>query len=125
MDFVTSIKTCLQKYADFEGRASRPEFWWFALFCVLVNILGGVIFAAWINSLIGLALVVPSVAVGARRLHDLGKTGWLQLLWLIPLIGWAILIYWGAQPGEPGTNKFGPPPADSPVVTSEIAPGQQ
>jgi uncharacterized membrane protein YhaH (DUF805 family) len=126
MDFVAAVRRCLlEKYADFEGRAARPEFWWFVLFCIGVNIVGGVIFRSWINSLIGLALFVPSIAAGSRRLHDLGKSGWLQLLWIIPFIGWAILIYWAAQPGEPGSNKYGAPPADAPPAPPEMAPGQQ
>jgi len=124
MDFVTAVKTCLlEKYAQFEGRASRPEFWWFALFCLAVSILGEAIFRHWINSLISLALLVPSIAVGARRLHDIGKSGWLQLLWLIPVIGWALLIYWAAQPGQPGSNQYGSPPA--PKALPDMAPGQQ
>jgi uncharacterized membrane protein YhaH (DUF805 family) len=115
MDFQQSIKTCLQKYADFNGRASRPEFWWFVLFTFAVSIIAGVIFRGWINQLISLALFVPSIAVGARRLHDIGKSGWLQLLWIIPVIGWAILIYWAAQPSGPA-NQYGGATAEAPVV---------
>jgi len=124
MDFVTSVRTCLlEKYAEFNGRASRPEFWWFVLLCFIVNIIGGAVFRSWINSLIGLALFVPSIAVGSRRLHDIGKSGWLQLLWVIPIIGWAILIYWAAQPGQPGGNQYGNAPTDTPPPP-EMAPGQ-
>ena len=126
MDFVTSIKTCLmEKYANFEGRASRPEFWWFVLACFVINILGGAVFRGWIMSIVSLALFVPSIAVGSRRLHDIGKSGWLQLLWIIPVIGWAILIYWAAQPGQPASNAYGAPPADVPPAPPEMAPGQQ
>jgi uncharacterized membrane protein YhaH (DUF805 family) len=115
MDFMTSVKTCLmEKYADFEGRASRPEFWWFVLFCFIVHAIGDIIFRHWIMGLVSLALFVPSIAVGSRRLHDLGKSGWLQLLWLIPIIGWIILIYWWAQPGQ----------SEAPAVV-DMAPGQQ
>lgn len=108
MNFVDAVKTCLQKYADFNGRASRAEFWWFVLFTIIVSIVGGAIFRNWINQLISLAFFVPSIAVGARRLHDIGKSGWLQLLWIIPLIGWAILIYWAVQPSGPA-NEHGQP----------------
>jgi len=124
MDFTTSVKTCLlEKYAQFEGRATRPEFWWFALFCLIVGVVADVVFRHWVVLLINLALLVPSLSVGARRLHDIGKTGWLQLLWLIPVIGWAILIYWLAQPGQPDANQHGVPPA--PRALPDMAPGQQ
>ena len=126
MDFMTSVKTCLaEKYAEFNGRASRPEFWWFVLFCLIVNVVAGAIFRGWISSLISLALFVPSIAVGTRRLHDIGKSGWLQLLGIIPIIGWAILIYWAAQPGQPGSNQYGSAPQDAPPPPPEMAPGQQ
>ena len=127
MDFVTAVKTCLaEKYAEFNGRASRPEFWWFVLFCFVVNFLAGMVFRNWVGSLISLALLVPSLAVGARRLHDIGKTGWLQLLAIIPIVGWLILIYWAAQPGQPGANQYGNAPAGyTPPPPPEMAPGQQ
>jgi uncharacterized membrane protein YhaH (DUF805 family) len=108
MNFTDAVATCFKKYADFNGRASRPEFWWFVLFTIVVSIVGGAVFRNWVMSLINLALFVPSIAVGARRLHDIGKSGWLQLLWIIPLIGWAILIYWAAQPSGPA-NEYGTP----------------
>ena len=125
MDFITAVRRCLlEKYADFDGRASRPEFWWFVLFTVIVNVVGDVIFRHWIVALVSLALLVPSIAVGARRFHDINKSGWMQLLGLIPLVGWALVIYWAAQPGEPGPNPFGPPPDDV-AAPPDMAPGQQ
>jgi uncharacterized membrane protein YhaH (DUF805 family) len=60
-----------------------------------------------IGMLANLALLLPSLAVGARRLHDMGKSGWFQLVWLIPLIGWAVLIYWLVQPSVAGPNEYG------------------
>jgi uncharacterized membrane protein YhaH (DUF805 family) len=126
MDFMTSVRTCLaEKYAEFNGRASRPEFWWFVLFCFIVNIVAGAVFRGWISSLISLALFVPEIAVGSRRLHDIGKTGWLQLLWLVPIIGWAILIYWAAQPGQAGANQYGDAPTDTPPPPPEMVSGPQ
>jgi uncharacterized membrane protein YhaH (DUF805 family) len=113
-DIVTAVKTCLKKYADFNGRAARPEFWWFALFnFVATNVLGLIV--APLAGLLSLALLVPSLAVGARRLHDVNKSGWLQLLWLVPIIGWGLLIYWCVLPGDAATNQYGEPPVDSPV----------
>jgi uncharacterized membrane protein YhaH (DUF805 family) len=79
MGFIEAVKTCLQKYATFSGRASRAEFWWFVLFTVIASIAGSM-FGEVVNGLVSLALLLPSIAVGARRLHDIGKTGWLQLL---------------------------------------------
>lgn len=100
MTFTESIQTCFTKYATFDGVASRPEFWWFTLFVwvanILVNFFGGD-FAGFVFSL---ATLVPSLAVGARRLHDTDRSGWLQLLWLVPVIGWIILIIWLAQEGK-------------------------
>jgi uncharacterized membrane protein YhaH (DUF805 family) len=89
-----------------------------------VHAIGNVVFRSWIVSLIGLALLVPSIAVGSRRLHDIGKSGWLQLLCFIPVIGWILLIYWFAQPGQAESNQYGAPPADS-VKPAEMAPGAQ
>jgi uncharacterized membrane protein YhaH (DUF805 family) len=126
MDFMTSVKRCLlEKYADFNGRASRPEFWWFVLACFIFNVVANVVFASWIASLFSLALLVPSIAVGARRLHDIGKSGWLQLLGIIPLIGWVILIYWAVLPGQAEAILFGAPSGVTPPAPAEVAPGQQ
>lgn len=122
MNFTQAISSCLQQYATFSGRAMRSEFWWFALFTVIVNIVASM-FGELVNSLVSLALLVPSIAVGARRLHDIGKSGWLQLLWIIPLIGWVILIYWAVQPSE-GPNAYGSPEAP-PSSTVMPGPGQQ
>lgn len=96
MTFQDSIKTCFSKYVDFEGRAKRPEFWWFVLFTVVTSVVIGM-FSDALSGLFSLAVFLPSIAVGARRLHDIGKSGWWQLLWLIPVIGWIVLIYWAAQ----------------------------
>lgn len=93
MDFMTSVKTCLSKWSDFSGKAGLAEFWWFFLACILLSfVLGMIPVIGWIASI---ALLIPQLAVGARRLHDTGRSGWLQLLLLIPLIGFVILaIFW-------------------------------
>jgi uncharacterized membrane protein YhaH (DUF805 family) len=118
MDIATAVKTCLvQKYADFNGRASLAEFWWFALFAIALRVVGHIVFRHGAMGLITLALVLPWMAVTARRLHDTGRSGWLQLLWIVPVIGWAILIYLAAQPSAPQANHYGPPPpSDAPVT---------
>lgn len=99
MNFQESIKTCFSKYTDFEGRAKRPEFWWFVLFTLIASLILGVISDA-LSGIFSLLVLLPSLAVGARRLHDIGKSGWWQLLWLIPVIGWIVLIYWCAQDSQ-------------------------
>ena len=121
MDFVAAVKACLTKYATFGGRASRPEFWWFALFTVVVGLVTSM-FSSMLNALASLALLVPSIAVGTRRLHDIGKSGWLQLLWLIPVIGWILLIYWSDQPSATA-NAYGSGPDAPPADPLGIPPG--
>ena len=118
-----SVRTCLTKYADFNGRAARPEFWWFVLAQVVVSLILNMLLPV-LGGLFSLAVLVPSLAAGSRRLHDIGKSGWLQLLGLIPVVGWILLIYWAAQPGEPAANQYGPPP-ESPSLPPVVVPGQQ
>ena len=121
MDFVTAIKTCFQKYATFTGRASRSEFWWFALFTFLVSAALGMV-SQTLQGLFSLAVLVPSIAVGVRRLHDIGKSGWFMLIWLIPFVGWIIMIYWACQPSSAG-NEWGEPAAALPAATAATPPG--
>lgn len=122
-DIVKSVKTCLGKYADFNGRAARPEFWWFMLAQFVVHLVLGMV-SQMLDGLVALGLLIPTLAAGSRRLHDIGKSGWLQLLGIIPIVGWILLIYWCAQPGEPGSNKYGAPPeGGAPAI--DMAPGQQ
>ena len=109
-DIKTSVTTCFQKYVDFSGRARRPEFWWFALFTIVVSLLVSAVLGDWVAMLVNLAFTIPSLAAGSRRLHDMGKTGWLQLLWLVPFIGWAVMIYFLVQPTVAGRNQFGEEP---------------
>ena len=110
MTFGESIRICLTKYADFEGRASRAEYWWFFLFAMLAQAAGSIINSA-LGGLIALALLLPAVAVGARRLHDIGRTAWWLLIGLIPLVGPLVLLYWFVQPGNQGANDYGELPA--------------
>jgi uncharacterized membrane protein YhaH (DUF805 family) len=120
MDFKQSVTTCLRKYADFNGRAGRSEFWWFALFTFCVSIVVSMVLGSLLGSLVNLALTLPSLAVCSRRLHDIGKSGWLQLLWLIPVLGWAVMIYWTVQPSG-GANQYGDAPALA--ETAAVPPG--
>lgn len=107
VSFGDAIKICFNKYADFEGRARRSEFWWWYLFTVLVGLaVGWIPVVGWIASI---ALWIPSLAVGARRLHDTGRSGWLQLLMLIPCIGTIIMIIWWCEDSK-GDNEYGQSP---------------
>lgn len=99
MTFGESISTCFSKYATFDGRATRSEFWWFFLFTFLASAAASMV-SETLSGLFSLAVLLPSLAVGARRLHDVDKSAWLLLLWLIPVIGWIILIVWAAQEGK-------------------------
>lgn len=121
MYFATAVRTCFNKYADFSGRARRSEYWWFALFAfgagIVANTLDRILGTGFnddtsglITTVLQLALLLPSLAVGARRLHDTGRSGWLLLLAVIPILGWIILIVWFATDSKPGDNKHGPNP---------------
>ena len=115
MDFQTSIKTCFKKYAEFSRRASRSEFWWFALFCGLAGIVTTfldvvVLGYTWeqygpINTIAQLGVFIPSLSVGARRLHDTNRSGWWQLL-ILTIVGYIPLIIWLASEGKKKKNKF-------------------
>lgn len=111
MTFTQSIQLCFSKYAVFDGRAKRPEYWWFALFLFLLGAVTSVIHEA-LNVIASLATLLPSLAVGARRLHDTNRSGWWQLLWIIPLIGWIVIIIFLAQEGESSDNQYGDVPLD-------------
>lgn len=99
-----------KKYVDFEGRASRMEFWTFILVNLVISAILANIFP-YLGSLFSLAIIVPSIAVSVRRLHDVGQTGWMLLVGLIPLLGLIILIYFYIQDSQPGANEYGSGPA--------------
>jgi uncharacterized membrane protein YhaH (DUF805 family) len=115
MSFTQAISTCFSKYVDFTGRASRSEFWFYYLFILIASFVLGIVDALmfaemyWqpLTTVLSLATILPSFAVAARRLHDRNRSGWWQLLWLIPLVGMIILIVWWATKGETGPNRFG------------------
>jgi uncharacterized membrane protein YhaH (DUF805 family) len=96
MTFIDAVTTCFKKYAAFDGTASRSEFWWFFLFQFGANFIISLI-SPKLGVAVSLALFLPSIAVGCRRLHDTGRSGWLQLICLIPIIGWIVLVVFWAQ----------------------------
>lgn len=113
MSFYQAVSACLAKYANFQGRATRSEFWWFYWFTVMM---------AWIATLLEFAVgqeqgvlsfavtllfLVPMLAAGSRRLHDTGRSGWWQLL-MLTLIGLIVLIFWWASASQKESNAYGP-----------------
>jgi len=110
MTFGEAIATCFKKYADFTGRAARAEYWWFTLFIFLASI-GMAIVSETLAALFSLGTTLPCLAVVTRRLHDTDRSGWWQLLWLVPLLGWIPLLIWATQKGKAEPNRFGDAPA--------------
>ena len=119
MNFQTAIETCIKKkYADFSGRAARSEFWWFVVFSLLggiVTVIIDVMILGYsiesygpVNIIFSVVLILPGIAVTARRLHDINKSGWWQLIELT-IIGILLIIIWNATEGEKKKNKYGPP----------------
>ena len=108
MNFIDAVKICFLKYADFNGCASRPEFWWWMLFTLVVT--GTLQTVSYnLSGAFSIATVLPTIAVTARRLHDTDRSGWLWLLWFIPLIGWIILMILCAEQGKPNRSGGSPP----------------
>jgi uncharacterized membrane protein YhaH (DUF805 family) len=113
----------MKQYADFTGRARRQEYWMFVLFNIIFSAAAGMVDGMLgmrspetglgvIGGLYSLAVLVPSIAVGVRRLHDVGKSGWMLLIALIPIIGaiWLLVLF--ATDGQPGENKWGTNPKE-------------
>ncbi len=123
MDFVTAVKTCFGKFATFEGRACRSEYWFFTLFLMLGSLvlttLDIVLGIGVLSTIFSLIILIPSIAVSVRRLHDTDRSGWWYLLFLIPLIGVIVLIIWFCARGTAGANRFGGDPlaaAEAPAL---------
>jgi uncharacterized membrane protein YhaH (DUF805 family) len=127
MDFSQAIKICLNKYATLSGRAQRSEYWYFFLFMVIVNIIASVLDSVIFGDIpvlyliATLALLVPSIAAGVRRLHDTDKSGWWLLLGLIPVVGAIVLIVFLCQRGTVGPNQFGPDPLQASISNAHMA----
>jgi uncharacterized membrane protein YhaH (DUF805 family) len=120
MNFGEAVVSGLRNYINFSGRASRSEFWFFMLFCILVPNIGSVgdlfFFSTLTREGIGpifvisfLALLVPDIALSARRLHDIDRTGWWLLIELT-IIGHILLLVWFCTKGTAGRNRFGSDP---------------
>ena len=134
------LKVVRDNYSNFNGRAQRKEYWMFYLFYLIFmiiaaiadNILGSTFTIGegdyavnmgygWIYLLFGIGLLIPSFAVGVRRLHDIGKSGWWFLIILIPLAGGIWFLVLMCKDSTPGENNYGPSPKAAPVPTTEEA----
>ncbi len=104
----------LKKYAVFDGRARRTEYWMFTLFNVIIaivlNVIDSVIGSPIFGGLYSLAVLIPGIAVSVRRLHDTDRSGWWLLISFIPCIGAIVLLVFMVQDSTPGDNQFGPNP---------------
>jgi uncharacterized membrane protein YhaH (DUF805 family) len=110
MSFIESIQTCFSKYVTWQGRAGRAEYWWWALFAFIVYVVGIILDVAvksFIPVLIlALVLLLPSLAVLVRRLHDTGRSGWWYWIGLVPLVGGIILLVFTLT-ASTGANQYG------------------
>lgn len=120
MSPIDAVRSVLQQYATFTGRARRAEFWWFVLFFMLVQlatvtvdsalISAGVESIGLVNLAATFALLLPYVAVSVRRLHDTGRSGWWYLITLVPIVGAIVFLVFAAQDSVPAPNQYGPSP---------------
>jgi uncharacterized membrane protein YhaH (DUF805 family) len=118
LNFTQAISSGFQNYVNFSGRAARSAYWYWVLFAILVSLAAALVDVALfldldiapLRSLVGLALLLPGLAVSVRRLHDIDKSGWWLFLILIPIIGAVVLLVWFCTRGTMGSNRFGPDP---------------
>jgi uncharacterized membrane protein YhaH (DUF805 family) len=120
----------LKKYAEFTGRARRKEYWMFVLLVFAIYIvaaiidgilgMGGMIAGAYgpLMTIAALALLIPSIAVGIRRLHDTNRSGWWLLIGLIPIVGSIILLVFFVLEGSRGPNQYGPDPLEGEAIAA-------
>ncbi|QUJ66210.1 DUF805 domain-containing protein [Photobacterium sp. GJ3] len=115
----------LKKYAVFSGRAQRQEYWYFFLINLIITLALGIVDhllqtpgaedgTGMLGGIYSLAVLLPSLAVGARRLHDIGRSGWWMLLVLVPILGFIVLVIFFVQDGQPGENEYGLNPKEEP-----------
>ncbi len=104
LEVLEACKMFWTRYVDFEGRSRRAEFWWSYLMVFLIST-----FLGW-TVIAPLACIIPMIAVSVRRLHDIGKSGWYYLVFLVPVVGTILMIIWGCQEGMVGRNQYGDDP---------------
>lgn len=131
MDFATAVRHVLKNnFANFQGRARRSEYWWFVLATLIFNVISQVLMGAVAATgsgvlmllvaipllIIALGLIIPSIAVAIRRMHDVGRSGWWLLIGFVPVLGFLVILYWFVQRGTVGSNAWGADPYDAPAV---------
>ena len=118
MGFSESVSKGFNNITNFEGRAGRAEFWWLALAVIVglavIEFVVRLIFHGWfgllIMSVIWVVGALAIIAAGVRRLHDVGQSGWIAVLWFVPCLLWIVPLIFSVQAGNPGPNPYGPPP---------------
>ena len=114
---INSIVKCFRECTNFKSRASRKEYWSFYLFnfvvALLLGFLAGLLKMEWLLYVYGLVVLLPTISVSVRRLHDLGETGWWYLVNLVPFVGGLLFFIWMAFKGQPGENKWGKNPVEA------------
>lgn len=114
MSFVDAVKSVFTQYVGFNGRARRSEYWYFFLFnfivALVLSVIGQAIGSNILSTLWSLAVLLPGIAVGIRRLHDINKSGWWLLISLVPIVGTILVIVWCCKDSDPGENQYGPNP---------------
>lgn len=133
MGMQDAVRSFFKRYTDFQGRSSRSEFWWVYLAFILCYIalmivvgivsvisdtLGYIVYGLF--ALASLAVLVPSIAISFRRLHDINKSAWWLLISLVPLVGGIVLLIFYVLPGTPGPNQFGPDPLGGEGSTAPV-----
>ena len=120
MNFTQAISSGFNRYFDFRTRSSRSEYWYWTLFSIVVSVAAAVLDAlifggvAILDTISSFALLIPGIAVAARRLHDINRTAWWILI-AFTIIGILLLLYWYIQPGNRGDNDYGPDPLRAPT----------
>lgn len=120
MSFGAAVSTCFRKYATFEGRARRSEYWYWALFQILVGfVLIGIDYSVSLivlddmgilTTLFSLVVLVPNIAVTVRRLHDIGRSGWWYWIYFVPILGFIVLLVFCVTDSKQEENEYGPSP---------------
>ena len=114
MNMQEAVRSVLSQYATFSGRARRSEYWFFYLAVIIATVIAAIldliIDSEVLEWIVFAVTIVPNLAVGSRRMHDIGKSGWAQLICIIPIVGWILIIVWFCRDGDPRQNEYGPSP---------------
>ena len=123
MEWFNWVEQVLRNYAQFNGRSRRKEYWYFMLFyyCVVFafSLLSVLTFGWILLQLFLMAMLIPSLAVTVRRLHDVGKSGAWILVGLVPIFGWVVMVIWLCQDSQPGSNRYGANPVQMSIRNTE------